>query len=151
MPEAKLHLIGKGRQTAVAVALAREGVDWDARLEPPAVAAAIDGARALILPSASEGLPRVAIEAFLRGRAVVGSRAGGIPDIVRDDENGLLVPYGDAPALAAAIEWIGVTDHGLAARLGAAAAHDSARWVSTPSEYAHRMRELVDSALAGGA
>ena len=43
---------------------------------------ALDGARALLLPSESEGLPRVAIEAFLRGRAVIGSRAGGIPDIV---------------------------------------------------------------------
>ena len=149
VPEARLHLIGYGRQTDVAEALAREGVEWERRLEPPALSAAIDRARALLLPSASEGLPRVAIEAFLRGRAVVGTRAGGIPDIVRDGENGLLVPYGDAEALAAAIERI-VTDHELAVRLGAAAAGDSASWVSTPAEYAGRMRALVDAVLAAG-
>jgi glycosyltransferase involved in cell wall biosynthesis len=148
VPAARLHMIGSGRQVEVAEALAREGVEWDRRLEPAAVAAAVDRGRALLLPSASEGLPRVAIESFLRGRAVVGSRAGGIPDIVHDGENGLLVTYDDAEALAAAIERI-VSDHGLAARLGAAAAADSARWVSTPAEYAQRMRDLVDSALAG--
>jgi glycosyltransferase involved in cell wall biosynthesis len=147
VPEARLHLIGSGRQTDVADALAREGVEWERRLEPPAVATAIDRARALLLPSASEGLPRVAIEAFLRGRAVVGTRAGGIPDIVQDGENGLLVPYDDPEALAAAIERI-LTDHELAVRLGAAAAVDSVAWVSTPAEYAGRMRALVDAALA---
>ena len=149
VPEARLHLIGSGRQTEVAEALAGEGVSWDRRLEPPAGAAAIDRGRALLLPSASEGLPRVAIESFLRGRAVVGTREGGIPDIVRDGENGLLVPYDDAEALAAAIERI-LTDHELAVRLGAAAAADSASWVSTPAEYAARMRALVDDALAAG-
>jgi glycosyltransferase involved in cell wall biosynthesis len=148
VPEARLQMIGSGRQVEVAEALEREGVRWDRKLEPAAVAEAVDRARALLLPSASEGLPRVAIEAFMRGRAVVGSRAGGIPDIVHDEENGLLVPYGEAEALAGAIERV-VRDHELAVRLGAGAAADSARWVSTPAEYASRMRALVDSALAG--
>ena len=91
MPEAQLHLIGSGTQTEVAEGLAREGVEWERRLEPPELAAAVDAARALLLPSASEGLPRVAIESFARGRAVIGTRAGGIPDIVQDGVNGLLV------------------------------------------------------------
>ena len=146
VPEAQLHLIGSGRQVEVAEGLAREGVTWDRRLPPAEVAAAMDGARALLLPSASEGLPRVAIESFLRGRAVVGSRAGGIPDIVEDDVNGLLVPPGDADALAAAIQRI-VTDSALAERLGAAAGVAAASWVSTPDEYADRMRALVETAL----
>ena len=90
-----------------------------ARRPLPSIAA-LGRARALLLPSASEGLPRVAIEAFLRGRAVVGSRAGGIPDIVRDGENGLLVPYGDESSLAQSIVRY-LDDHALAARLGAAA------------------------------
>ena len=81
-----------------------------------------------------------------RGRAVVGARAGGIPDIVEDGRNGLLVHPRDAAALAAAIERI-LTDHELAVRLGAGAAESAARWVSTPTEYADRVRALVDTAL----
>src|SRR5262249_1873729 len=103
-PEARLHLVGMGTQTQVGEARAREGVRWGRRLAPSALAAALDASRALLLPSASEGLPRVAIEAFLRGRAVVGAQAGGIPDIVENERNGLLVPPGDPYALAVAIE-----------------------------------------------
>jgi glycosyltransferase involved in cell wall biosynthesis len=147
VPEGRLHLVGSGTRVDVAEALAAEGVEWDRRLEPPELAAAVDGARALLLPSASEGLPRVAIESLARGRAVVGSRAGGIPDIVEDGVNGLLVEPGDPVSLADAVERI-LTDHDLAVRLGAGAAADSAKWVSSPDEYADRVRALVDAALA---
>src|SRR5207302_486240 len=73
------------------------------RLPSEGVAAALDAATVLVLPSFSEGLPRVAMEAFVRGRGVVGARAGGIPDIVEDGRSGLLVPAGDAGALADAL------------------------------------------------
>jgi glycosyltransferase involved in cell wall biosynthesis len=141
-PDARLHLVGQGTQDAVAESLAREGVEWARRLEAPEVAVAMDRARALLLPSASEGLPRIVIESFMRGRAVIGSRAGGTPDIVEDGVNGLLVPPGDAEALAAAIERI-LGDDELASRLGAAAAESAARWIATPAEYADRMAGLV--------
>jgi glycosyltransferase involved in cell wall biosynthesis len=77
---------------------------------------------------------------------VIGSRAGGIPDIVQDEVNGLLVEPGDPVSLAAAIERV-LTDHELAVRLGAAAAESAATWVSSPDEYADRVRALVDAAL----
>jgi colanic acid/amylovoran biosynthesis glycosyltransferase len=147
-PDARLHLVGTGTQDAVAERLAGEGVEWQRRLEPSEVASAFDRARALLLPSASEGLPRIVIEAFLRGRAVVGSRAGGTPDIVEDGVNGLLVEPGDPVALAAAVERI-LDDDELAARLGAAAAASAAAWIATPGEYADRMRALVDAVSAG--
>jgi glycosyltransferase involved in cell wall biosynthesis len=147
LPAARLHLVGDGTQVEIARGLAAEGVEWSRRLEPPDVARAVDSARALLLPSASEGLPRVAIEAFLRGRAVIGARAGGIPDIVEDGESGLLVPYGDDRALADAIERL-ATDVELARRLGEGALAASARWVSTPAEYAGRVRGVVDAVLA---
>jgi glycosyltransferase involved in cell wall biosynthesis len=149
VPGAELHLVGQGTLTEVAEGLARAGATWDPRLQPPELARALDGARALVLPSASEGLPRVAIEAFARGRAVIGTRAGGIPDIVEDEVNGLLVELGDAAGLAHAIERI-VTDHELAVRLGAAAGQASARWVSTPEEYAGRVRAVVDATIEKG-
>jgi 2-deoxystreptamine N-acetyl-D-glucosaminyltransferase/2-deoxystreptamine glucosyltransferase len=144
-PEARLQLIGQGTENAVAESLAREGVDWQRRLESPEVAAAMDRSRAMVLPSASEGLPRIVIESFLRGRAVIGSRAGGTPDIVDDGVNGVLVPPGDAEALAAAIERI-LDDEELASRLGAAAAESAARWIATPAEYADRVAALVEGA-----
>jgi glycosyltransferase involved in cell wall biosynthesis len=146
VPEARLHLIGTGTLVPLAEDLVRAGCTWDRRLDPAEVAAAIDGARALLLPSASEGLPRVAIEAFVRGRAVVGTRAGGIPDIVEDGATGLLVEPGDVAGLAAAIERI-VTDQPLAERLGAAALAASGQWISTPEDHARRVRAVVDQAL----
>jgi glycosyltransferase involved in cell wall biosynthesis len=147
IPEGRLHLVGTGSQASVAAGLEGDGAEWDRRLEPPALAAALDRARVLVLPSVSEGLPRVAIEAFLRGRAVIGSRAGGIPDIVQDGANGLLVTPGHAGELAVALERV-LTDHDLAVRLGAGAAESSADWASSPQQYAARVRALVETVLA---
>jgi glycosyltransferase involved in cell wall biosynthesis len=147
VPDARLHLVGTGTLTDVAEVLAREGVRWDRRLEPAAVAAAFDASRALLLPSASEGLPRIGVESFLRGRGVVGTRAGGIPDLVEDQVSGLLVDLGDTPALAAAIERV-LTEDGLAARLGEGAGAAAERWVSTPDEYADRVLAVVDAVVA---
>jgi glycosyltransferase involved in cell wall biosynthesis len=53
--------------------------------------------------SRNEGTPVSLIEACAAGRAVIGTRVGGIPDIIASGVNGLLVPSGDAAALAAAI------------------------------------------------
>ena len=73
-----------------------------------------------MLPSWPEGLGRVVIEAFARGRAVVATDAGGIPDLVTHGVEGLLVPPGDVAALAAALDRV-LLDRGLAERLGEAA------------------------------
>jgi glycosyltransferase involved in cell wall biosynthesis len=62
----------------------------------------------------------VLIEAMALGKAVIGSRAGAIPEVVRDGENGRLVDPGDSRALARVIAELG-GDPGLRARLGASA------------------------------
>jgi glycosyltransferase involved in cell wall biosynthesis len=143
VPEARLHLVGSGTQAEIAETLAREGVRWDRRLEPVELAAALDDARVLLLPSPSEGLGRVVIEAFLRGRAVVGTQSGGIPDIVEHERTGLLVEPGDVAALADAVERA-LVESGLAERLGEAAHEASARWLSTPDEFADSVLSVVE-------
>jgi glycosyltransferase involved in cell wall biosynthesis len=57
-----------------------------------------------VLPSLNEGMGRVLVEAMAAGKPIVASNVGGIPDLVRHNLNGLLVPPGDEKALAACIK-----------------------------------------------
>lgn len=57
----------------------------------------------VVLPSHTEGMGSVLLEATLAGVPVVGTRAGGIPDAIQHEVNGLLVDVGDAEALAHAL------------------------------------------------
>jgi glycosyltransferase involved in cell wall biosynthesis len=70
-------------------------------------------------PSRSEGLPLALLEAMAASRAIVATRVGGIPELVRDGENGLLTPAGDPAALADAIAAL-LRDPARRAALGAA-------------------------------
>ena len=71
----------------------------------------------LALPSQVDTFGIVFLEAWLHAKPVIGAEAGGIPDLVHDGENGLLVPFGDVAALAAAVRSL-VEGPDLAARLG---------------------------------
>lgn len=55
---------------------------------------------AFLLPSGNEGTPVTTIEALAGGRPVVATRVGGVPDVVRDGEDGFLVEPGAADELA---------------------------------------------------
>jgi glycosyltransferase involved in cell wall biosynthesis len=78
-------------------------------------------ADASLITSTWENFPHTAVEALAVGTPVVATAVGGIPEIVRDGENGLLVPAGDEEALARALERV-VAEDGLRERLAAAAA-----------------------------
>ena len=135
--EGELRVVGKGSREDVVRAL---GVRWERDLTPAQVAEAMDEAWVLVLPSRSEGMGRVLVEAFLRGRGVIGSRAGSIPNLVEDGISGVLVDSNEE--LARALERV-LADRALAERLGAGAREAAAPWLQTPQEYARRFRELV--------
>ncbi len=107
---------------------------WRAPLDVPGVArhlgprgdvvALLPSFDCLLHPALSEGLPRVVVEAMLRGVPVVATAVGGVPEIVRDGETGLLVPPRDATAAAQAIERLATSPQLRRALAGAAR-----RWV----------------------
>lgn len=82
--------------------------------------AIIASADLFVLPSLSEGLPLTLLEAAMCGRAVVASNTGGMPEIVKNGETGLLVPPGDATALAESIVSL-LSDQREREKMGAAA------------------------------
>ena len=146
VPDATLRLVGRGREEALVrrlVAELPEQAEWTQTLTNAEVATALDAASALVLPSRSEGLPRVVLEAFARGRGVVASGTGGLRDLIDDGEHGLLVTPGDTAALARALVRV-LSDRDLAERLGAAARRRAEDWVATPEQFAARLRALVD-------
>jgi glycosyltransferase involved in cell wall biosynthesis len=146
VPDARLRLVGAGTLRPVVERLVRElpeQTSWTERLTQDEVSRALDESTALVLPSRSEGMGRVIIEAFCRARPVVATRVGGIPDLVRDESNGLLVEAGNTAALADAIVRL-LSDGSLAERLGAGAQASSGLWTISPEEFAARLRALVE-------
>jgi glycogen(starch) synthase len=108
-PSAQVLLVGDGperkalekeaKRIGVADRLLFEGFLAHERL--PAVLAHAD---LLVLPSIYEELGTVLLEAMQAGLPVVASKTGGIPDVIEDGVNGLLVPPGEPGALARAID-----------------------------------------------
>jgi glycosyltransferase involved in cell wall biosynthesis len=148
-PGATLTIVGEGSRPDVVEALLGDlsgQTRWLRRLAPDEVAAELDRASFLVLPSRSEGMGRVIVEALCRGRPVLGSRVGGIRDLVVDGENGLLVEPGDTEALAEGLVRL-LSDRAELERLAANARPSVERWLATPEEYAARIRELVDTAV----
>ncbi len=94
-----------------------------------------------ILPSIEEGFGLVLVEAQLCRRPVVGTRSGGITDIIEDGESGLLVPPKDHQSLAQAMERI-MTDKQLAERL-AEGGYRSALAKFSPQAVLRRYLEVI--------
>ncbi|MHB8470406.1 MAG: glycosyltransferase family 4 protein [Gaiellaceae bacterium] len=85
---------------------------------------------ATLLSSSWENFPHTVVESLSVGVPVIATRVGGVPEIVADGVNGLLVPPGDAPALAAAIRRYFAEDE-LRERLTAAAAASVSRFAES--------------------
>jgi glycosyltransferase involved in cell wall biosynthesis len=117
----------------------RERVEFGFYEDVPALLETLD---VVALPSWTEGLPLVLLEAMARARPVVATPVGGTPELVTDGETGLLVPPRDADALAEALRRV-IDDPELARRLGEAArARVAERF--TAAEQERRILELYD-------
>ena len=105
-------LIARARSLGVAERLLLPGRRQD-------VARLLRAADLFALPSLNEGLGLALLEAMAAGLAAVASRTGGVPEVVVDGETGLLVPPGNARALAGAILAL-AADSGMRRRMGEA-------------------------------
>jgi glycosyltransferase involved in cell wall biosynthesis len=84
------------------------------------IPAVMNGLDVFVLPSHEEPFGMVVLEAMAAGRPIVATRAGGVPEIVRDEREALLVPPGEPEALAEAADRL-LRDDELAKQLGRAA------------------------------
>ena len=152
LPDPALIIVGRGSRLPLIGQLRAElplRVQYIPQLSSPGVARQLDAATVLVLPSRVEGLPRVIIEAFARGRGVIATRTGGIPDLVDDGRQGLLVEVDDEGGLADALVRV-LSDAECARRLGAAALERFPRWNQSADQWAERMHALVDGVLHPG-
>jgi len=108
-PEIQLVFVGKGdlenelRKKASQIGVNKRVKFLGWRDDIPEIMHILD---VFVLPSLNEGMGRVLIEAMAAGRPIIASNVGGIPDLVIQGENGLLVPAKDIKALAEGIEYL---------------------------------------------
>ena len=121
--DAHVVFVGQGRwEPRVRRSVQEHGLDDRVTIagfvpDVPAAMAALDVA--LYVPLESDGMSRVVFEYLAAGRPLVAARTGVVPEILRDGNDALLVPAGDADALADALARF-IRDPALRARLGAA-------------------------------
>ena len=151
LPEAVFALAGDGPERATleaqaaALALGDRVVFLGHRTDIPTLLAACD---VFALPSLYEGSSLAVLEAMAAGRAVVSSAIGGTDELVRDGDSGLLVPPGDADALAAALRRLLADDQlraALARRARARVERDF-----TPDVMSQRVTSIYERLLADG-
>jgi glycosyltransferase involved in cell wall biosynthesis len=123
-PGAELVLVGDGPLRPELERLAGTlgigaAVSFRGALDEAATLAAVAAADVLVLASLMEGLPVVLLEGMALGKPVISSAVAGIPELVRDGQNGLLFPASQSAALARHMKAL-AADAGLRERLGAA-------------------------------
>jgi starch synthase len=130
----------------------RSGVIWlSGMLAKREVIQLLTHATVFVCPSLYEPLGIVNLEAMACGAAVVASRVGGIPEVVADSETGLLVPAGEAGALAEAINAL-VRDPARAAAMGQLGRYRAVAefgWSAVAAQTAALYAELAGPRTAG--
>lgn len=121
-PELALVVQGEGQEQGRLVELART-LHVEARFFLPGFSSdarsLLRAASLYLMPSRKEGLPMALLEAGFASLPVIAARTGGIPEIIEDQETGLLIPTDDSDALTTAIDSL-LEEPAQAAALGAA-------------------------------
>jgi glycosyltransferase involved in cell wall biosynthesis len=154
-PRAKLNICGKSENLTYAAELKaqieklglNEPVQFIGAQPQSELAVWMAKACVLVLPSMSEGLGRVIIEAMATGTPVIGSRVGGIPELIEEGGTGFLVPPGDENALAEKLRWI-LSNPAKSSAMGEASRLLAARLFSTEN-YLKGYRQIFEQAQTG--
>jgi glycosyltransferase involved in cell wall biosynthesis len=116
----RLLVVGDGPEMSHLRSVAPPSVEFRGLVPADIVPELLRGARALLVPSlVYDAAPRVIAEAYAAGVPVLASRIGGLPEVVRDGESGMLITPGAPDEWAAAVERL--SDDGESVRLGAGA------------------------------
>ena len=141
----KLEIVGDGSQRAslerrcAELGLAAQ-VEFVGQVPRDQVLRHLASAWALVLPSLSEGSPKVVVEAMATGRPVVASTVGGIPELVEDGLTGYLFDPHDAEDIALKLERL-LSDDAKAIEMGIAGRERARAW-DLPA-FQRRFRELA--------
>lgn len=132
VPSTALVIVGDGPEKGMLIRMAHElGLNDDVKFQGTLTGEPLheeyERCSVLVLPSkdvpgdtASEGLGLSLIEASMHGKPLVGTMHGGIPEVIQDGVNGLLVPQNDPVRLSEALTRL-LLDDGLSCRMGAKA------------------------------
>jgi glycosyltransferase involved in cell wall biosynthesis len=149
-PAVNLTIVGDGpclpRLRELAHSLALDGtVRFSGYVRNGDLPQLLDSAGILVLPSFSEALGQVLLEAMAAGRPVIGSNTGGIPELIRDGDNGILIDPHMPTSLANAISQVmGNWDE--AVRMGARGRQLAEQF--KPARVNQRWIEMVGSVLS---
>jgi glycosyltransferase involved in cell wall biosynthesis len=140
-PDLRVTLAGSETPPAELTALQRRhpGLRWAGWLDQGAAREQLSQCDVFVMPSISEGMPVALLEAMAYARAIVTTPVGGIPDVVSDDAEAILVPTNDAAALSQGV-LRAIADDELRGRLGRAA--------KTRLEEAFNREEIFDRIAA---
>lgn len=150
-PDIRLKVVGYRRASERAMwdALA-SGIPGVELLDPvpyDQVQQYLSRCKALVTPSRSEGMGRVFIEAMACGKPCIGSRTGGIPNIVEDGRTGLLAAPEDPEDLARKLDML-LSDPDMRRRMGEAG-RERAMSLLSGSSYAENYREMMEMVTNG--
>jgi N-acetyl-alpha-D-glucosaminyl L-malate synthase BshA len=146
---ARLLLIGDGPDRSLAERMAREGGFDDRTIflgNVAAIETVLPACSVLLLPSDKESFGLAALEAMACGVPVVGTAAGGLPEVVEDGRTGFLRPVGDIEGMAAAVRNL-LGDEKLRARFSAEARRQAGDRFPTDA-LVDRYRAVYESTLA---
>jgi glycosyltransferase involved in cell wall biosynthesis len=156
-PDARLVIAGRaavdpaGRHAALQRRIESLGLGANVRLvgfrrDIPQLLAAAD---VCVLPAAAEACGRVLLEAMAMAKPVVATASGGTPEIVQDGVTGILVPPGDAGAMAAALEIL-LRDPARVGSMGAAGRDRAVAHFTIEAHAEKTMRVYTDLVVARG-